>query len=196
MGKIIQGLLKSLKLGEEEDVDDFEEDDFETIPTEKKTPVKAVTPVRAPERTFRKAEQKGDNTTETETRSSSYQSRSNTKNEMRRSVPMRSEISSSDICIFRPKRIEDSQEICDMLKGGRVVFVNFEDIDLDMGQRIMDFIGGAVYALNANIHQVSGYNFVIAPYDTEISGDFIDSITGGAFEVPFLAGSTNKNKEY
>ncbi len=190
MAKIIQKILDSMKLNEEDD--DYDEDDFETKPE--------------PERV--KREQPERNVRKYEPRRSAFEDDEDDEDEIpvpvkrtpredkpvarqaqssgRTYVPMRSSSSPSDICIFHPKRFEDSQEICDMLKQGRVVFVNFEALNDGNAQRIMDFISGAVYSLDANIHQISNYNFVIAPDKVEISGDYIDSLKAGSFEVPVL----------
>lgn len=103
-----------------------------------------------------------------------------------RIVPIRPATQGLEVCISKPSRFEESQEVCDMLKNERAVILNLEGIDLALAQRIMDFISGAIYALNAKIHQISGYVFLISPEKVDISGDYIDMIQQTGFEVPNL----------
>lgn len=195
MSNFIQKLLDSMKL--DQDNDDFDEEDFET----KAEPER---PKQEPARPMRRFEAKAPNFEDEDDEEDDIPAPAVRRNPVKREEPqrspkttsgrtmvtMRNEVSApSDICILHPKRFEDSQEICDMLKEGRVIFVNFESLGAEYGQRIMDFISGAVYALDANIHQISNFNFVIAPGKVEISGDYIDSLKEGAFEVPILLGN-------
>ena len=57
----------------------------------------------------------------------------------------------------------------------------------ELAQKMMDFISGAIYALDAKIHQISGCIFCISPAKVDISGDYfamISETTG--FKIPDL----------
>lgn len=106
-------------------------------------------------------------------------------------VPLRSRSANStqpisEICIMKPTRFEDSQDVCDVLIQGRAAVINLEGLELMLSQRIMDFISGAVYSLNGKLHQVSGYIFIISPESFDISGDYLNFIEQSGFEVPNL----------
>lgn len=107
-----------------------------------------------------------------------------------RVVPLRSASASSsrtlEVSIMKPTRFDDSQDICDMLVDERATVVNLEGIDLALAQRIMDFISGAVYALNGKIHQISGLIFIVSPENVDISGDYLSYVEQNGFEVPTL----------
>lgn len=105
-------------------------------------------------------------------------------------VPIRTTPKGFEVCIMKPVTFEDSQDICDMLLSGRAAVINLEGFDVDLAQRIMDFISGAVYALNGKLHQISSYIFIICPDTVDISGDYLDLIQSDGFEVPTL------NKEF
>ena len=47
---------------------------------------------------------------------------------------------------------------------------------LVIARRIVDFLSGAVYALDGNIQKVSNGIFLIAPYNVGIMGDFKDEL--------------------
>ena len=90
------------------------------------------------------------------------------------------------IRVMKPTSFEDSQDICDVLLAGRATIVNLEGFDLELAQRVMDFISGAVYAANGKLHQISNYIFIISPEGIDISGDYLDMIKQNGFEVPTL----------
>lgn len=78
------------------------------------------------------------------------------------------------LVVMQPESFDDSQDICDHLKNKKPVVVNLEDVDKELAQRIVDFLSGAVYALDGNIQKVSVGIFVIAPNNVDIMGDFKD----------------------
>ena len=66
--------------------------------------------------------------------------------------------------VSKPKSFEDSKEICDKLKQRKGVYLNLEGIDKVLAQRIVDFIGGSVYALEGNIRKVASSGLIVVPY--------------------------------
>lgn len=108
------------------------------------------------------------------------------KNNVSKVVPLRSAQTGLEVCIMKPTSFEDSQDICDMLLSGRAAVINLEGFDVDIAQRVMDFISGAVYALNGKLHQISSFIFIISPDNVDISGDYLDLIRQNGFEVPTL----------
>ncbi len=101
-------------------------------------------------------------------------------------VPIRNSQRGLEVCIMKPTSFEDSQDICDMLLSGRAAVINLEGFDVEIAQRVMDFVSGAVYALNGKLHQISSYIFIISPDSVDISGDYLDLIKQNGFEVPTL----------
>lgn len=75
--------------------------------------------------------------------------------------------------VYHPVSYEDTQNIIDNLKSRKPVIVNMEELDLECAQRILDFIAGAIYALNGTIYKISRGIFVVAPttYDVIGNGD-------------------------
>jgi cell division inhibitor SepF len=73
--------------------------------------------------------------------------------------------------VYQPKSNEDTQDIIDNLKARKPVVINLDDMDNDKAQRVLDFVSGAVYALNGNIKKVSRGIFVIAPSNVDIASN-------------------------
>lgn len=82
---------------------------------------------------------------------------------------------SSNLIIFRPVSCEDSSHMIDSLKNNRPVIANFENIDREKAQRILDMMSGAMYAISGTVHQVSKSIYVFAPENIDVSGEGKDS---------------------
>lgn len=72
--------------------------------------------------------------------------------------------------LFQPLSYEDSQAIVDNLRANKPVIVNMVDLERECAQRVLDFMAGAVYALNGTIRRVSYGIFVIVPSSIVIVG--------------------------
>ena len=73
--------------------------------------------------------------------------------------------------ISQPTTFEQSDEICSFLKEKKSVIVNLEYVNKDVARRIVDFISGAVHALDGHIQKISNSIFLIAPTNYEISNE-------------------------
>ena len=73
--------------------------------------------------------------------------------------------------VYHPVSYEDTQNIIDNLKSRKPVIVNMEELDLECAQRILDFIAGAIYALNGTIYNISRGIFVVAPTNYDVIGN-------------------------
>ncbi len=83
--------------------------------------------------------------------------------------------------VYQPITYDDTQNIIDNLKNRKPIIVNLESLELDIAQRILDFISGAVYSLDGNIHKISKGIFILAPTDVDISGNVPDEFQGKSF---------------
>ena len=88
------------------------------------------------------------------------------------------------VTILKPQTFEDAQEICDNLLNGNPIIVNLEGFDPNCSQRLMDFVSGCVYSIGANLHQISGYIFIISPADVDVTGDYNALMRKDGFGVP------------
>ena len=73
--------------------------------------------------------------------------------------------------ITQPTSFEQSEEICNYLKEKKSIIVNLEYVNKDVARRIVDFISGAVHALDGHIQKVSNAIFLIAPVNYERASD-------------------------
>ena len=73
--------------------------------------------------------------------------------------------------ICKPTSFEQSEEICNELKEKKSIIVNLEYVNKDVARRIVDFISGAVHALDGHIEKISNSIFLVAPFNYEIVND-------------------------
>ncbi len=71
--------------------------------------------------------------------------------------------------VFQPSSYEEAECIIDNLKARKPVIMNLDELEIELGQRILDFVGGAVYSLNGDIKKVARSIFVVAPSNVDVS---------------------------
>ncbi len=83
--------------------------------------------------------------------------------------------------VYQPMTYDDTQNIIDNLKNRKPIIVNLESLETDIAQRILDFMSGAVYSLDGNIHKISKGIFILAPANVDISGNIPEELQGKSF---------------
>lgn len=80
------------------------------------------------------------------------------------------------VIIYQPLRFEQASEICDSLKERKPVIVNLDSVDGELGRRILDFLSGAVYAMDGSIQKISSNIFVMAPSNVQINSNIKEEL--------------------
>ncbi|MDR0916954.1 MAG: cell division protein SepF [Oscillospiraceae bacterium] len=65
----------------------------------------------------------------------------------------------------------DSAAIVDNLRDGRAIIVNFEQSDTELARRVLDFMSGAAFALDATPERVAELVYVITPKNVRMFDD-------------------------
>lgn len=81
------------------------------------------------------------------------------------------QVQSVKMVITQPTSFEQSEEICNYLKEKKSIIINLEYVNKDVARRIIDFLSGAVHALNGHIQKVSNSIFLLAPVNYDIESD-------------------------
>lgn len=173
---VFDKFLNIMKLDEEDDYDEFddydEEDDEDDYEDE------------APKKRFFKKKEKDfdydlEDAIVNETKAASKSAPAKITPITRR----RSGGNGMEVCVIKPTSFEDSREVTETLLSGRAVVLNFEGLDMDLAQRIIDYTCGTCVAIDGNLRKISSYIFIVTPKSVDISGDLQDLLTD-AFEVP------------
>ena len=168
---VMDKFLNYMKLNDEEDEgfydDDYLDDEEEVEPVKKFSPAKS-----------RQQAQEDDEPEEKSKRSSQPKVAP-----IHRTVTKKMPGTGMEVCVIKPRSMEDTHEITETLQENCTVVLNMEGIDMDLAQRIIDFSSGSCYALHGGLLKISNYIFIITPKGVDISGDFQEVLTG-AIGVP------------
>ncbi len=90
----------------------------------------------------------------------------------KRSTKNNSNSNNFEICnIIASSFDADSYEIADTLLNGRAVILDLSNVNKAVGQRLIDFTAGSVYAIDGSMQKISEFIFLICPADVGIVGD-------------------------
>ena len=91
------------------------------------------------------------------------------------SVPTRAKSSEGnlEIVLFKASSYDDMQEIARQIKERKIAVVNFEEMDKDVAQRMVDFLSGATFALDGVPRKVSGGTFIFSSSQVDVSGQIM-----------------------
>lgn len=84
-------------------------------------------------------------------------------------APQMQQSRSGGTVIYSPSTYEDVQLLIDHLKMREQVIVDFSEINQTSVYRILDFMSGAIYALNGSIQQITKNIFLFAPSGVTIT---------------------------
>ncbi|MGE5584591.1 MAG: cell division protein SepF [Bacillota bacterium] len=75
------------------------------------------------------------------------------------------------LVVTEPHTFDDIPGILDHLKKRRPVIISVSDVDRDLARRVLDFAGGAAYALDGSMQKVGDGIFLFTPSNFEIGVD-------------------------
>lgn len=81
-----------------------------------------------------------------------------------------------EIVIMTPGSFNDARRAVDALNQGMIVFLRLGDIDKVTAARMVDFVGGAVYLLNASIRLINEDTLIMAPSMINLETDELVSM--------------------
>ena len=76
-----------------------------------------------------------------------------------------------NIVLFRPNSYNDAHNAGDELKQNHPVIVNLEGVDEKTSRRVVDFLGGCVFAMDGSVKKIAQSAYLFCPHNVEISGD-------------------------
>ena len=130
--------------------DDYEEDEEQDVPVTKKSSFAS---------TFRQAEKPKNNVVDF-----GAQSQQRTK---------------PQVVLAKPATFDEATGIADHINQRHMVILNLEATSRDIARRLVDFLGGVVYANEGSIRRVANSTFVIVPHGYDLGGDLLDSLENG-----------------
>lgn len=72
------------------------------------------------------------------------------------------------VVVQKPVSFEDVQAVVDCLKERRPVIMSVEAVPKEVARRLVDFVSGAVYALDGRMHRLGDALFLFTPSNVDI----------------------------
>ena len=83
------------------------------------------------------------------------------------------------VVLAKPATFDEATGIADHINQRHMVILNLEATSRDIARRLVDFLGGVVYANEGSIRRVANSTFVVVPHGYDLGGDLLDSLENG-----------------
>lgn len=80
--------------------------------------------------------------------------------------------------LLEPRAYSEAQQIADHLKKRNTVVVNLKRVTPEQAKRIIDFLGGTIYAIGGKIQKIGGGIFLCAPNNVSVQGEITGDTNG------------------
>ncbi|NLM35413.1 MAG: cell division protein SepF [Clostridiales bacterium] len=84
---------------------------------------------------------------------------------------------SAKVVISKPTIFEDATDICDDLKNRKIVVVNTTGLESKTAQRLLDFMGGASYALGGELQEIEKGVYILSPSNVEVTSELKNELS-------------------
>lgn len=84
---------------------------------------------------------------------------------------------SAKVVIVKPTDYEEATNICDSLRERKIILVNTTDLDAKVAQRLLDFMGGASYALDGELSEIETGVYMLSPSNVEVSSELRNELS-------------------
>jgi len=84
-------------------------------------------------------------------------------------VGFNSTLTQSEVMIIEPSSFDDALEMVQSLRERRSVIMNMKELDAEKAQRLLDFVSGAVHALDGHQKQIGEGIFLFSPSNVIIN---------------------------
>lgn len=81
----------------------------------------------------------------------------------------------SRIVLMEPEDFSKTEEAAELIKSGHSVVLNLNMLNEKSAQRMIDYLGGVVYALDGTIESIGSRIILCAPSTTEVHGKIKNS---------------------
>jgi len=79
------------------------------------------------------------------------------------------------VVVIEPGDFNEAQIIADNLKNKKAVIINLENVDYELGKRLIDFVGGTAYAIGGTMQKIGQGIILVVPPNIDIGGELKDA---------------------
>ena len=76
-----------------------------------------------------------------------------------------------EVVLFHAKTFDDAAKAADELRKRKAVILNMENVDKALTRRVVDFLSGAVYALDGSVKKIAQSTYLFCPHNMAVVGD-------------------------
>ena len=76
-----------------------------------------------------------------------------------------------EVVLFHAKTFDDAAKAADELRRKKAVILNMENVDKALTRRVVDFLSGAVYALDGSVKKIAQSTYLFCPHNMAVVGD-------------------------
>ena len=76
-----------------------------------------------------------------------------------------------EVVLFHAKTFDDAAKAADELRKRKAVILNMENVDKSLTRRVVDFLSGAVYALDGSVKKIAQCTYLFCPHNMAVVGD-------------------------
>ena len=76
-----------------------------------------------------------------------------------------------EVVLFHAKTFDDAAKAVDELCKRKAIILNMENVDKSLTRRVVDFLSGAVYALDGRVKKVAQSTYLFCPHNMDVVGD-------------------------
>lgn len=73
--------------------------------------------------------------------------------------------------VIKPESLQEAKPIGRLLLDGFTVVLNIEQTNKETQKRLLDFLGGVVFAIDGNVNKVSNTTYVVSPKNVAVQND-------------------------
>lgn len=103
-------------------------------------------------------------------------SRRSAKQDAQNVVSLKSVQAQTKVVLAEPRSYDETQDIADHIVNRRSVVINLQRVDYEQAKRIVDFLGGTVYAVSGEMQKLGPHTFLCTPDNVEITGNITQMI--------------------
>lgn len=87
-------------------------------------------------------------------------------------------VGGAQMILMEPRAYSESQQIADYLKKRCSVVVNLKRVTPEVAKRIVDFLGGTIYAIGGTMQKLGNGIFLCAPNNFNVEGKISEGEKG------------------
>ena len=76
-----------------------------------------------------------------------------------------------EVVLFHAKAFDDAAKAADELRRKKAIILNMENVDKALTRRVVDFLSGAVYALDGSVKKIAQCTYLFCPHNMAVVGD-------------------------